>query len=270
MKPSAAILSVIKPFASKRTTADQSNVPINLLNFHSSSFVAFLLEDLKSVELDLSTTIEEQLSIERLTRSQSKSDTWYKLKSGRISCTTLKLACNTSIGKPCNSLIIGVCYPTRMLFEPAKIKYGKTHESIARRAYANYMKEKNHTNLKVEETGFIVSLIHPQLGPSPDGIVTCKCCESGCLEIKFPFLLKDGTKSISEFADMKSTCLIKNENVIIPEILGRWYTQQKNNCFEIIQVFCDCQRPDNGKEMVQCANSGCSIQWFHLEFYLCV
>ena len=212
VKPSAAILSVIEPFASKRTTADQSNVPISLLNFHSSSFEGFSLEDLRSVELDLSITREEQLSIERLTRSQSKSDTWYKFKSKRISGTTFELACNTSIGKPSNSLIKGVCYPTRMLFEPAQIKYGKTHESISRRAYANYMKEKNHTNLKVEETGFIVSLIHPQLGASPDGIVTCDYCESGCLEIKCPFLLKDGTKSISEFADMKSTCLLKDEN----------------------------------------------------------
>ena len=297
VKPAASVLPTVEPLASKRTTTDQVNMPISLLNFHSPSFEGFSLEDLRSVELDMSITKEEQLTVKKLTVTQSKSETSNKFISGRISDTTFKLAYNMSIENPSKAFIKRVCYPTKMLFEPPPIKYRKIHKSIARKAYVNYMNEKNHTNLKIEETGFIISLIHPELGANPDGIITCDCCGSGCLEIKCPFVLKDGTKSISEFAEMKSTCLTKEDNryslskthtyyfqvqlqmyvtnltycdfviwskaffhierifydaefcaqkvakalefhknVIIPEILGRWYTQQKSDRYENIQV----------------------------------
>lgn len=325
VQPSAAILSIVEPFASKRITSTETNLPISLLNLYNPSFEEFCLEDLQSVEVDISITKEEREAVERVTISQSKSNNWYAFKAGRISGTTFKLSCNTQIEKPSISLIKRVCYPAKILKEPKQIKYGKEHESVAINAYVKYM-ETNHSNLRVKASGFIISLQNPQFGASPDGITSCDCCGVGCLEVKCPFVLKDGTIKISEFAKSKSSCLIRNgdsyslmkshsyyfqiqlqmytaelpycdfviwsksslyverifydeefceekilkalkfhENVIMPELLGKWFCKQKHGICETSQVWCDCQKVENDKEMIQCANVDCNIQWFHLE-----
>ena len=54
--------------------------------------------------------------------------------------------------------------------------------------------------------GFIVNPDFPYMGSSPDGLVSCSCCQkSGCLEIKCPFKHRLG--SISEACKDKEFCL---------------------------------------------------------------
>ena len=55
---------------------------------------------------------------------------------------------------------------------------------------------------------------------------------SGCLEIKCPFVLKDGIKSISEFNEMKRTCFTKDSN--------RCSSLNKTHIFTIINYSCKC------------------------------
>lgn len=55
-----------------------------------------------------------------------------------------------------------------------------------------------------------------------------------------------------------------HRQVIIPELLSRWYTMQKNGVSHNVALWCDCNQPVNGQEMIQCANANCDIVWFHL------
>ena len=44
----------------------------------------------------------------------------------------------------------------------------------------------------VFEAGLFIDPYRPFLGASPDGIVNCKCCGKGVIEIKCPLCVKDG------------------------------------------------------------------------------
>ena len=49
--------------------------------------------------------------------------------------------------------------------------------------YENRMCKK-HVNFMMSKSGFIIPLSYPLMGASPDGIIKCKCCGYGVLEIK--------------------------------------------------------------------------------------
>ena len=70
-------------------------------------------------------------------------------------------------------------------------RWGCTHEKEAIEAYI-VTTSKNHDNFQVQECGLYIDPEIPFLGASPDGIVSCKCCGEGVLEVKCPFSIKDG------------------------------------------------------------------------------
>ena len=68
------------------------------------------------------------------------------------------------------------------------IKHGRNNEENARIAYARLHRKNCHdSDLKVEEAGLRVSSSAPFLGTSVDGVVSCKKCGNGVLEIKCPY-----------------------------------------------------------------------------------
>ena len=68
----------------------------------------------------------------------------------------------------------------------------------------------SHDEFELKECGFHIIPELPFIGASPDGLVNCKCCGDGCLEVKCPFCRKD--EFIFEAADDKRFCLKKNSN----------------------------------------------------------
>lgn len=56
---------------------------------------------------------------------------------------------------------------------------------------------------------------------------------------------------------------IFHSNIIMPEILGRWYSQSKDSVQ--VELWCECRQPDDGRELIRCANPDCLIQYFHLQ-----
>ena len=50
-----------------------------------------------------------------------------------------------------------------------------------------------------------------------------------------------------------------HQNVITPELLGRYFTKETNI------TWCNCQGKDDGKPMILCDNNSCPILWYHLE-----
>ncbi len=45
-----------------------------------------------------------------------------------------------------------------------------------------------HDNLEVKECGLFISVENPFIGASPDGVIECKCCGWGIIEIKVSIL----------------------------------------------------------------------------------
>ena len=44
-----------------------------------------------------------------------------------------------------------------------------------------------HTNFKCTLAGLVINPLYPYLGASPDGFVSCDCCDEAAIEIKCPY-----------------------------------------------------------------------------------
>ena len=152
---------------------------------------------------------EEQASkIERETREQHRSSHWHAMRAGRVTASQMHSVNRFNFDKPATSTIKSVCYPKTMKPTEAT-SWGISNEDRARRDYLLASKQ-SHDKVNVEKSGFIINPNIPYVGASPDGIVTCNCCEKGVLEIKCPFKHKDKT-IIEACRNDKDFCL-KEEN----------------------------------------------------------
>lgn len=200
----AVILSVVEPFAKNRATIEVENLPMKLEDLYTVEYENLSLTELLALDVTLTLTDSEQQAVETVTRNQSRSSDWHSYRAGRITASNFRSVCVTSINKPSLSLLKRICYPARCAFKTADVKYGLDHEDIARKAYSELMK-KQHQNVTIKNTGLVISLKDPAFAASPDGIVTCSCCKSGCIEIKCPSRLKK--YKIDEWARLNDTCL---------------------------------------------------------------
>ena len=64
--------------------------------------------------------------------------------------------------------------------------WGKTMEKIAQDKFLEIISPM-HVNLCIQSTGLLIDKEEIYLGATPDGLVSCDCCEDHVLEIKCPF-----------------------------------------------------------------------------------
>ena len=50
---------------------------------------------------------------------------------------------------------------------------------------------KEHPGFSVCKSGLVIHPLYPHMGASPDGLIKCRCCGPGVLEVKCPFSCKD-------------------------------------------------------------------------------
>ncbi|KAK2559691.1 hypothetical protein P5673_017779 [Acropora cervicornis] len=147
---------------------------------------------------------KEQIAVEERTRKQANSRLWFRMRTGRVTASKFKSACVTDPLKPSHSLIMSICHPELVKFTNEATKWGCNHEAAAKEAYFQ-VQDNRHQGLKIEESGFFISTEYGFLGATPDGLVSCKCCGNGVIEIKCPFCQKD--KDLTECMKDKNFCL---------------------------------------------------------------
>ena len=139
----------------------------------------------------LTITEEEIRTVEEATCHQSKSTAWFVQRAGRITASVMKHVCVTDPGNPSQSLIQRIFYPEINNFSSKVTKWGCEHETSARSAYANIMKNV-YSGFVCKESGLIISITYPFIGASPDGNIQCECCTGiGVLEVKCPYCVRD-------------------------------------------------------------------------------
>ena len=79
--------------------------------------------------------------------------------------------------------------PYSKLFESEDTKYGKSMEPHAIQKCISKNKIL-HKNFNVSESGLVFMEENQFIGTSPDSNVSCSCCESGLLEVKYPSSIK--------------------------------------------------------------------------------
>lgn len=130
--------------------------------------------------------VSEELAvqIERRTRGQHTSSLWFAARAGRITDSSMHSVYATDISSLALTTIKRVYYPP-LGPGTATTSWGIKQEETARQAYTTQTKEQQR-NQQVQTCGFFVNLGFPQVGASPDAIVSCTCCGKGCIEVKCP------------------------------------------------------------------------------------
>ncbi len=119
------------------------------------------------------------------TKNQHLSPMWKMQRVGALTASTLHRAARYKENDPDNYIVKDIMGRTTVFGNKATA-YGHKHEPIARKLYEKSMKSK-HKCFKVKNLGLIISSAIPVVRASPDGVISCKCCGKGLLEIKCPY-----------------------------------------------------------------------------------
>ena len=173
--------------------------------------------------------------VEEATRNQSLCDTWFRVRVGRITGSTLHQVFNARVETPSVSLILNICAQKNIQIKSPAIKWGRVNEINALILYKQIHSDSNaisnskplsdifiHQNLRVEKIGLCIDFEKPWYAASPDGAVYCTCCGHGVLEIKCPFSLKD--KSLKEH-------IIKNAFYVGVNADGNYFLRKEHQYF---------------------------------------
>ena len=83
-----------------------------------------------------------------------------------------------------------------------------------------------HVNLEVKKCGSFINKENPFLHATPDFLVSCDCCGSGCGEVKCPVVIIDGI--FDDYVQHKNSCLEKvNGNLQLKERHSYYYQVQQ-------------------------------------------
>ncbi|KAG0428508.1 hypothetical protein HPB47_024511 [Ixodes persulcatus] len=89
---------------------------------------------------------------EATTRAQSKCPKWYTYRAGRITASTMKSVCSTSVEKPSLSVLKRICYPEDNKFSTPATRLGLDHEEEAVQSYVGKLKSA-HANFTHRRAG---------------------------------------------------------------------------------------------------------------------
>lgn len=85
--------------------------------------IQVLIEESKRHFAQYRVTLEQSLSIEKLTKKQRKSKHWQIYRQGRVTASQSMAIFKTNMGDPSRSVVMTCCYPTITSINNAAIKY---------------------------------------------------------------------------------------------------------------------------------------------------
>ena len=210
-------------------------IPSNLIlisekianDIHTKEPEAIIPEYIKEITTKL--TPEVIKIVENITKNQSKCNEWFEQRKGRITASKYKRVSTRmdSITKKdtidCSNLVSDVTSYNESI-QTWQMKYGIAMEYHAKKMY-KLNNSKLHKNLKISESGLLISDTHPWIAASPDGIVTCDCHGQGVLEIKCPASIKNEKPSSDNYVHLKQNekgeCFLSRNSEYYFQIQGQ-------------------------------------------------
>ncbi|XP_078382523.1 uncharacterized protein LOC144665209 [Oculina patagonica] len=224
-KIKAVALSLIDPFADQ--FIDESRTLPIIPDLFKTENLGLDYPDLikMCVQVNLGVTEEHINKVEVNTRDQASGSGFYRHRAGRIGASQCSSAFHTNLAQPSQSLIKTICYPSLYKVNTKATRYGQKHESDAIKAYEASMKER-HVNLEVKKCGLFINKENSFLHATPDFLVSCDCCGSGCGEVKCPVVIIDG--NFEDYVKHKNSCLERvNGNLELKKSHSYYYQVQQ-------------------------------------------
>ena len=210
--------------SSDESEEENENYPLSLeklakqYNNFSDSNIEFhdYLESYHSEEINK--------TIEEITRGQTDNEQWFTYRKGRITASNFHSVLHYKFGDNDNNYIMKRVFQECRELNTEAVEYGRVHEPIARHQYFETYK-KNHKCAKLKQTGLYVMKSKPYMGASPDGVISCKCCGIGLVEIKCSYSCRSMTpEQVCEKKSQYHLYLDANHNVRLKRD-SSWYTQ---------------------------------------------
>ena len=226
----SAILRIVPVFC-ERFVPSTAQLQTIFFDFYHENYETLLYHELLNAcvrrYISININANEIELVEQKTREQTKSELWFKARSGVITASNFRACCHTNIAEPSKSLIMKICYPSKNRFSSEATDYGSKNEKIARDVLTEYLSN-IHENVSVTDSGLFRSVVYPFLGASPDGILKCSCCETiFVIEIKCPF--KATTIPLTELA-------VNDEAFCMEYVDGQYVLKKQHAYYYQIQL----------------------------------
>lgn len=250
-----AVLSVVLPYA--KDYEPKSSCPIfpkPLPELYEEKYLKMNYMELLNASdtTEITITAEMAVAVEKATTNQSSSKLWFKYRAGRVTASRMKAVCHTDPANPAQSLIKSICYPEVFKFSSKATSWGCKHEKSARDRYMMEMVGK-HDNFSVKDSGLVLNAKWSHIGASPDGIVNCKCCNNGVVEIKCPYCHRNDNIHEAVTQDKKFCLKPNSDGTLILDRTHAYYYQIQTQIFVCVVEYCDfvvCTFPENGEPQI--------------------
>lgn len=130
--------------------------------------------------------------IETITNQEDQSENpeWYNHRKGRITASTFSSILSFRFTENDENYISKRVMGSFSVIDVPSVKFGKENENVARQLYF-VNKKMCHEKAYLDPSGLLVDEIYPFLGASPDGLISCKCCGKGLIEIKCTYMYQN-------------------------------------------------------------------------------
>ena len=108
-----------------------------------------------------------------------------------------------------------------------------------RKTFTANQKRKKHIDFQVRESGLVINPLWPSFGASPDGIISCKCCGRGTLEIKCPYSHRGESITNAASKDRKFCIQQNSDGLLGLDWCHAYYYQVQTQIFVTDVKYCD-------------------------------
>lgn len=153
-------------------------------------------------------TATQVAEVEKISRGQSANLNWKQQRLGRVTASKFHTVSTKSESlmnargqkKVTYTPLVGeILYGSTDISSLPQIQWGVRHEKTAIKTFMAEVLPKHDGGLEsFRECGLFVKPDHSYLAGSPDGIVTCKCCGVGTVEVKCPYSVRNSNIHIKE------------------------------------------------------------------------
>lgn len=244
--PKAAFFSTIPKLDPDETDSaseveETDIVPPPLTSFYQEFYISLSPSELAAAAHERwarycqELTVNQVVTLEERTRSQSVCPLWFEHRKGRITGSKVHDVLTLQPDSSTDNLVRSITgCKSYDLSRNAAVKWGATNEDNARN---KYMAEQtlSHADFQCKVPGFTVDTDCPYLGASPDGMITCSCCGQGVLEIKCPFKHRNST--IFDAIDSDSRFCLDSDRQL--KRSHRYYSQIQLQMYVTRSTYCD-------------------------------
>lgn len=185
----------------------------------------FLLE-----KLLLKNVCQQQVDEVRVsTVAQNASKDWHLARCVRITASIFHAVCHSKDSTK-QVLANNILFPKK--FNTRATTHGKVHEAAALQKYEAFL------STNIEKCGLCISLTHPFLAASPDGLLG----NETVVEVKCPFVSRYCAitpTSVPYLYECNSTLHLKNKHQYYTQIQGQLFCTNRKYCNLVVYTFID-------------------------------